>query len=129
MANGNDSFNPFDVLEGLKDTGFQQDQAEFLARILSNVELRNMATKKDLEASTLALKHDIKELDFKIETIKKDIETVKAELKRDIAELNNNLTKYISDKADAMTSKVMTFTGLAIGFISVLMVVLRFWPV
>ena len=28
MSNGDDKFNPFDVLEELKDKGFEQDQAE-----------------------------------------------------------------------------------------------------
>ena len=91
MANGDNRFSPFDVLERLKETGFEQDQAESLARILSDVEFRNMATRQDVEASTLALKQDIKELEIGFKRDMKEldykIENVRAELKRDIKEL------------------------------------------
>ena len=119
MPNGN---NPFDLVNDFKDAGFQQKQAEILARFLVNVESQNAATKQDLEASTLALKHDIEIVRAEL---KRDIEGIK----RDMVELNANLTKYIGDKTDNMTSKMMTFTGLTIGFISVLMIILKFWSV
>ena len=66
MPNG---FNPFDLVEDFKKSGFQQKQAESLAKVLTDVESKNTASKQD-----------IKELDFKIEN-------VRAELKRDIKEL------------------------------------------
>ena len=59
-------FNPFDLVEDLKKSGFQQKQAEALAKLLSNVEYQNTATKQDLEVTKIELKRDIKELELRI---------------------------------------------------------------
>ena len=89
-------FNPFDLVEDLKKSGFQQKQAETLAKMLSNMEAQSAVTKQDLEATKLELKRDIAELKRDIETVKadlkKDIESVKADLKRDIRELESRIT-------------------------------------
>ena len=113
MPNRHDNFNPFDVLEELKDKGFEQDQAESLAKFFSNVELRNMATKQDLEASTLALKQDIKELDYKIELVKKDIK----ELEVKIGSIGKDL------KASQGTQTIQI-----IGAIAAIIAIFRFLP-
>ena len=66
-------FGPFDLVDDLKKSGFPQKQAEGLAKLLSNMESQSAVTKQDLEATKLELKRDIKELDVKIENIRRDI--------------------------------------------------------
>ena len=144
MPNGNDRFSPFDVLEKLKDTGFEQEQAEFLARFLSDVEFRNMATKKDVaeikrdikELDTglkrdikeldAGLKRDIKELDIKIETIrselKRDIKELDTGLRRDIKEFElkiDNFGKDIKSSQNDQTLKIiLSITGIMAGLLA-----------
>ena len=85
MPDGN---NPFDLVDDFKDAGFHQKQAEVLARVLLDVESHNVATKQDLEVSTLALKHDIeivkkdiKQLELKIDNIGKEIKEVEKRIR------------------------------------------------
>ena len=59
-------FNPFELVEDLKKSGFQQKQAEVLAKLLSNVGSQNAVTKQDLEVTKLELKRDIKELESRM---------------------------------------------------------------
>ena len=80
-------FNPFDLVDDLKKSGFPQKQAESLAKILANVEIKNAATKQDLEATKLELKRDI-------ELVKRDIELVK----RDIKELELKIRQVKTPK-------------------------------
>ena len=79
MANGN-GFNVFDYVDELKEAGLPEKQADIFARAFHEMASASAATKQDLEVSTLALKHDIelvkkdiKELDVKIENIRRDI--------------------------------------------------------
>ena len=63
-------FNPFDLVEDLKKSGFQQKQAEFLVEILSNMESQSAVTKQDLEATKLELKRDIENVRNSSEILK-----------------------------------------------------------
>ena len=103
-------FNPFDLVDDLKKSGFPQKQAESLAKILANVEIKNAATKQDLEATKLELKRDIEEIRAEL---KRDIELVK----RDIKELELKI------KASQNTQ-----TFQIIGAIAALFAIFRFWP-
>ncbi len=73
--------NTLEYAEELKRAGVPEAQAFVQARILYEIIDSNLATKRD-----------IRELDLKIETVRKDldlkIETVRADLKRDIKEMN-----------------------------------------
>ena len=121
MSNKDDRFNPFDVLEKLKDTGFEQDQAESLARFFSDVEFRNMATKQDVAE----IRRDIKELDVKIETIR-------SELKRDIKELelkiNESQKKQMTQIEAFQGRESLKIIGAMTGIITLLLAMFRFLP-
>ena len=67
-------FNPFDLVEDLKKSGFQQKQAETLAKMLSKMESQSAVTKQDLEATKLELKRDI-------ELVKRDIKELESRMK------------------------------------------------
>ena len=67
-------FNPFDLVDDLKKSGFPQKQAESLAKVFAEVESKNAATKQDLEITKLELKQDI-------ELVKKDIKELELKIK------------------------------------------------
>ena len=90
-------FNPFDLVEDLKKSGFQQKQAETLAKMLSNREVQSAVTKQDLEATKLELKRDIELVKRDIELVKRDIENVRSELKRDIENVRSELKQDIEN--------------------------------
>ena len=100
-------FNPFDLVEDFKKSGFPQKQAESLARALTDVESKNAATKQDLEITKLELKRDIAEL-------KKDIEGVKAELKRDIAVLKKDMVIIMGGYAVFILGTLVTLAKLGL---------------
>ena len=118
-------FNPFDLVEDLKKSGFQQKQAESLVKILADVEIQNAATKQDLEATKLELQRDIKGLDVKIENIKSElqrdikgldvkIENIKSELQRDIAMLKKDMVIYMGGYAIFILGSLVTLAKLGL---------------
>ena len=97
-------FNPFDLVEDLKKSGFQQKQAETLAKMLSNMEAQSAVTKQDLEATKLELKRDI-------ENVKRDIENVRSELKRDIENIRSELKLDIKELESRMKLHMIITSG------------------
>ena len=94
--------NPLDISEDLQNTGFTQEQAALLARVISQVADTTAATKQDVELATFQLKREIefvrKDIEIvkrDIEVVKRDIETVRSELKRDIETVRSELKKDI----------------------------------
>ena len=94
-------FNPFDLVEDLKKSGFQQKQAETLAKMLSNMEAQSAVTKQDLEATKLELKRDI-------ELVKRDIENVRSELKLDIKELESRMKLHMIITSGSFAFLILT---------------------
>ena len=94
MPNGN-GLNPYDLLDNLKKSGFNAKQAEALAKILTDMESKNAASKQDLEVTKLELKRDIKELDTKIENVRAELKRDISELSRDIKELESRMKLHI----------------------------------
>ena len=100
-----------ELLNEMENAGFTREQTMVLGKFIE---------------SDLASKQDIKELEFKIESVraelkrditelKMDIETTKADLKRDIAELNSTLT-----------FRVVCVVGIAVGFLGTMMTAFKF---
>ena len=115
MGNGgNGGLNTLEYVQKLEHGGIPREQAEAQASALYEVIDSNLASKQDLEVSTLALKHDIKVLDVKIETIR-------AELKRDIKELDTKLSREIKSMGNAVIVKLA-------GIMAALLAIFRFLP-
>ena len=82
MANGNgNGLNLLDIVEGLEEAGIPEKQAKTLARFFSQVAEQSAATKQDLEIVKNELKRDIKEMDYKIELVRKEIGSIGKSLK------------------------------------------------
>ena len=69
MGNGNGGLNTLEYVQRLEHAGMPREQAEAQASVLYEVINSNLATRTDLETSTLALRHDI-------ELVKKDIKAI-----------------------------------------------------
>ena len=86
-----------ELINEMEAAGFTREQTMVLGKFIEG---------------DLATKQDIKELDFKIETVradlKRDIEGVRAELKRDIKELESRLSMKMVIVSGGFTFAILT---------------------
>ena len=111
MGNGNGGLNAFELLDGLKNVGFRQDQAEFMAKVLVRTDSENTATKQDLELAKLELKEAIKALDVKIETVRSELKKDIKGIEKDIEALRGGLKKDMVIASGSIIFIILT--GLA----------------
>ena len=80
----------------LKGVGFSEQQADAIAAIQKETATAAIEqARHDYHLDELATKRDLKELEFKIESLRKDVEVIRAELKTDLANSNAALSRTI----------------------------------
>ena len=80
----------------LKNVGFSEQQADAIAAIQKETATAAIEqARHDYHLDELTTKRDLKELEFKIESLRKDVEVIRAELKTDLANSNAALSRTI----------------------------------
>ena len=115
-----------ELINEMENAGFTREQTMVLGKVIESdlatrqdikdIDFKIETVRADLDAKIETVRAD---LDAKIETVRADldakIETVRADLKRDIAELNSTLT-----------FRMVCVVGVAVGFLGTMMTVFKF---
>ena len=99
-----------ELIDEMENAGFTREQTIVLGKVIE---------------SDIATKQDIKEIDFKIESIraelKRDIESIRAELNAKIESTKNELKRDIAELNSTLTFRIVCVVGIAVGLLGTMM--------
>ena len=115
-----------EFINEMENAGFTREQTLILGKFIEG----DLATKQDIKELDFKIETVRAELDAKIETVRAEldakIETTKAELKRDIESLRADLKRDIAELGSNLTFRVVCVVGVAVGFLGTMMSAMKF---